>query len=78
MKKILLLPKTVTTHLFGAEHSHTHRICVGICVAASGLTLAYTSTMFIQPIHFMVDFFGMSLHGIGIVPIIDRINPQQE
>jgi hypothetical protein len=78
MKKIILLPKTITTHLFGANHSHIHRICVGLVVAGSGISLAYASTLFIQPVRFLVDFCGMSLHGIGIVPIIERMSLHEE
>lgn len=73
MREFFLLPKTIATHLFGPHHTYTHRICIGLCIAASGLSLTYTSVMFVQPFHYLIDFVGMSFHGIGIVPIIERM-----
>jgi len=68
----LNLPKHVSNHLFGKDHSKRHRVIVGLTIAALGVALSHVhaeSTI----VGFMAEFVGFSLHGVGLTPIIESV-----
>lgn len=72
LRSVALLPQTICCHLFGDEHPIVHRIIAGIviCVIGTILTKIPTSSELLK---IGSDVTGLSLHGIGLTPIIERM-----
>lgn len=72
LRSVALLPQTICCHLFGEEHPIVHRIIAGIviCVLGTIFTKIPTSSEFLKVCS---DVTGLSLHGIGLTPIIERM-----
>lgn len=65
------LPKKMSHHLFGEDHTNLHRKLSGAVVMIIGVafvTLMHTfESVFI---HLISDIVGYALHGIGLIPYI--------
>lgn len=62
--------KYLCEHLFGDNHTDTHRISVGILIMAVGVKISKIPVD-IHMVHFLLDGVGYAVHGIGAAPIID-------
>lgn len=66
------LPKHVSNHLCGQNHSIAHRRIVGVIVIVFGVVISKAGgELFI--LHVVFDAFGYALHGIGLIPFIEAI-----
>lgn len=75
MKKViecLNLPKQITNHVCGNNHSIAHRRTVGFIVFMGGYALTHMSggIIFIQII---TDNVGLYLHAAGLIPFIEAM-----
>ncbi len=71
MKKIIYIinvPLHISNHLFGVEHTETHRICVGIVVMCCGYFISK-----IDLFHYFFEITGYFIHGAGSLPAVDYI-----
>lgn len=72
----LNIPKRIANHLIGEEHTPAHRITVGGVIALFGM-------MIIKSVHepvllsFFCEFFGVTLHAIGVVPLLEAISKKR-
>lgn len=66
------VPLLIATHLFGKRHNHKHRIVVGIVLMPCGVLLAKAFHDYLL-LNLVADIVGYGLHGLGCVPIIDRL-----
>jgi hypothetical protein len=73
------LAKLVATHLVGKQHSHTHRIMVGLCFIIIGVVIGEYLVVIIPGtlFHILASGFGYTLHGFGVIPIINKILDEQ-
>jgi len=70
---VLNLPKHICNHLLNDKnHSHVHRMCVGLIIMPIGV---FISKCFadIHVAHFLCDIVGYAIHGVGLVPFIEVI-----
>lgn len=71
----LNLPRVVCDHLLGKDnHTPVHRMTVGaiVMVFGVGVSLAGAEThLFV--LHYSGDIVGYALHGLGLVPFIERL-----
>lgn len=66
------IPKHVSNHLCGQNHSIAHRRIVGVVVIVFGVIIAKAGgELFV--LHVVFDAFGYALHGIGLIPFIEAI-----
>lgn len=73
MKK-LNLSKTICDHLIGEEHTPIHRISVGVVIMVVGVGVAKGSMAIDYAfVHFFGDMLGYFLHGVGAIPIVDKL-----
>lgn len=70
----LYLPTTICNHIFGEKHTPAHRIVVGLIIAFLGVMLTkWLDSYHNELISLSGDFSGVSLHAIGLTPIIERM-----
>lgn len=69
----LNLPKHICTHLLGKDHSHIHRMSVGVVVMSAGVGI---SKLFadIYVLHFICDMCGYGIHAMGTMPFLEAIS----
>jgi hypothetical protein len=75
MKKIIdlvNLPKHITAHVCGPQHSVTHRRFVGFIVFMIGYSLTHMSGG-IFAVQVITDNIGLYLHAAGLIPFIEGI-----
>lgn len=70
------LPKHISRHLFGRNHTGLHRRFVGFVLAFLGVNIA---TLFHEYwlLHVFMDLFGYTIHGSGIIPFIEYYQEQE-
>lgn len=71
----LNLPRELAYHLFGDDHTPSHRMGIGALVMCSGVALVYASTgwtVFGWNIHFACDVVGYAIHGLGALPWLEQ------
>lgn len=76
MKKILVklnVSRTICDHLLNEHHTETHRMGVGVFIIGLGVSISKIHVDFIV-IHYFLDGFGYAIHGIGLVPFIERLS----
>lgn len=61
-------------HLVGKDHTHLHRIIVGIPVIVLGVAISKYGIGLSGPIHIMLDGIGYLVHGIGAIPFIEIVD----
>ncbi len=73
------MSKTVCDHLIGSHHTHMHRITAGSVIMIIGVTIAKSghAIPFIL-LEYVVDIVGYLIHGIGAIPIIEKISQSHE
>lgn len=73
MKTIITIPEAIARHLFAERFTCVHKMYVGLGLCAIGVTITSIRSMCAMPIHYIGDFLGASLHGIGLVPVIEKL-----
>lgn len=64
----------ICNQLFGEQHTHRHRMTVGVVVMCIGVTVARGSTYIEYEIVRVVgDLVGYLIHGLGGVPFADYL-----
>lgn len=72
----LNVSKRIANHLIGEEHTPAHRITVGGVIALCGMII-------IKSVHepmllsFFSEFFGVTLHAIGAIPLLETISKKR-
>lgn len=66
------IPKHISNHLCGENHSIAHRRTVGVFVILLGVVVAKCGGEFFI-VHIVFDAFGYALHGIGLIPFIESM-----
>lgn len=75
----LNIPHIICNHIMGKEHKLHHRITVGTIIMACGVLVSKIGGgAGIIVIHYIFEFIGSSLHGIGLVPWIEYISENME
>lgn len=65
------IPKHISTHLFGENHTTRHHKIVGAALMSIGVGIAMLNTLIeVRMIHFTADLVGYALHGVGLTPFI--------
>ncbi len=65
----------VCSAMFGKTHSAWHRICTGVVVAVCGVILAkWMGHSHNEYISHAGDFVGYGLHGLGLMPLLEKIS----
>lgn len=68
------ISKTIAKHLCGEDYTHHHRQVIGVFVMIGGVALVkLTGLTEIFVIEFFGDIFGYTIHGIGAIPFISRM-----
>ena len=68
------LIRAVCNHLIGEEHAFIHRAIVGGVVMVGGVLVAESGAHTeYEIVRVMSDTFGFALHGIGLVPIVEKM-----
>jgi hypothetical protein len=72
---LLVVPASfICEHLFGKNHTHGHRIIVGVVIMLVGVTISKGAMMFEGIIvHYLMDAVGYGIHGIGLAPTLEYI-----
>lgn len=66
--------KVICNHLIGKEHSHGHRILVGVVITILGLVIGETFgsvSLFPHIILLSIKGIGGIVQGVGAVPIVE-------
>ena len=73
---VVTYPITTTcNHLFGEEHTVTHKMSIGVIVMVMGVCVAKLGHFFINPIgQYAVDIVGYGIHGTGLAPFLDHFS----
>lgn len=58
-------------HLVGKNHTHGHRMMVGVAVIIVGVFVAKTGAGTPAVVHILTDAIGYGVHGIGLVPFVE-------
>lgn len=66
------VPKFVCDHLVGENHTFTHRLFTGFIVMGIGVMVANVHVEIVI-IRYFVDGIGYLIHGIGAIPIAERV-----
>lgn len=67
----LISVKHLCNHLVDKKRPFVHRFVVGCAVSAIGVVI---TTFFVDtPFHLVMDGVGYAIHGIGILPIVERL-----
>lgn len=76
MKKILTklnVSRTICDHLLNENHTDTHRMGIGVVIIGLGVSISKIHVEFIV-IHYIFDAVGYAIHGIGLVPFIEKLS----
>ncbi len=76
MRKILTklnVSKAVCDHLLNEHHTDTHRMTIGVIIIGLGVSISKIHVEFIV-IHYIFDAVGYAIHGIGLVPFIEKLS----
>lgn len=69
---IINIPKHITSHIMGKDHTVTHRRMTGGVIMLVGIALVKLSGLLDSFfIHYVADVVGYSMHGLGLVPFIE-------
>lgn len=60
-------------HIIGEHHTKIHRIFVGSGIMLIGVCIAKSGASSFWLIHYITDIVGYLIHGIGAIPIIQRL-----
>jgi hypothetical protein len=70
------LSQYICNHLLGKEHTHGHRIIVGLVIMIAGLTFSdglVSVVSSIRFLEFLIRGIGGVIDGVGAVPIIEYV-----
>lgn len=71
LKKVNLV-QLLCDQMFGEQHTHRHRMTVGVLVMCVGISIAKGSTFFeYEIVRLLGDGLGYLIHGLGGVPFAD-------
>jgi hypothetical protein len=65
--------KTVADHLISKNHTHGHRIIVGLGVMVVGVIISKSGASGTAIVHIMTDGVGYAIHGMGAMPLLELI-----
>lgn len=63
--------RPVARHLFGHDHTVTHRMVVGLVVMSAGVMVSKLELHGIPAWHYVADGIGYFIHGLGAAPFIE-------
>ncbi len=67
-------PRVVCQHLFGKDHTTTHRMIVGAVVMVTGVCIAKLGGHAeMQVLAYLSDVVGYGIHGIGLTPFLEAL-----
>jgi hypothetical protein len=69
--------KNLCNHLLGEDHSHGHRMIVGIMIMFLGVVVAKSGSP-ILILHCITETIGFGLHALGAVPFIEYANKKRD
>lgn len=68
------LPKKLALHIFGQNHTHGHKITIGVLIMWAGVYLVrFISDVPLPLMHMLADVIGYGIHGVGLSPYIDYL-----
>jgi hypothetical protein len=68
------LMRPLCKHLVGEEHGFIHHAIAGVSVMVVGVLIAeYSAHVDTEVAHVAGDAVGYALHGIGLVPFVERL-----
>ena len=71
LKKVNIV-RIACDQMFGEQHTHRHRMTVGVVFMCIGVSIAKGATYFeYEIIRFIGDGLGYLIHGLGGVPFAD-------
>lgn len=65
------LPKVISSHLFGENHSPAHRKGTGVVLMIIGVAISKQPFIEAHIIHGLADLIGYAIHGLGLTPFIE-------
>ena len=71
----LNLAHWICEHIMGKEHTHAHRIIVGIVIMFLGVITSKLGTASVI-LHYIADCAGYFIHGVGAIPIVEYLIAQ--
>lgn len=72
LRDYINIPKHISNHLCGENHSIAHRRIAGGVIIILGVVVAKVGGEGII-LHIVFDAFGYALHGIGLIPFVEAI-----
>jgi len=64
--------RAICNHLVGENHSVVHRLGAGALIMGSGVLVAKAGGDGLI-LHFIADLVGYAIHGIGLIPFVDKL-----
>lgn len=71
------VPRIISYHLFGKDHTSRHRKFTGVTLMIFGVALSKQSFFESHLIHGLADLVGYAIHGLGLTPFIEGIEGEK-
>lgn len=72
------LPRIISYHLFGKNHTSTHRKGTGVLLMIIGVAISKQPFFEAYIIHGIADLVGYAIHGLGLTPFVESTEKIQK